>query len=147
MAPSGSKPRIYALHFSHLGGAVAGALFVLILIGCMNFAIGNRTIEDGNGVLVQEGDVHLTKDGEEDVYYPIPYASVPNLEVNDSFAHFKIIEQKEDHFRIRNTSFIAEDVHWHARGVRIGLLPPPGPGPILSSSPPQGLPSQPIPAQ
>jgi hypothetical protein len=114
----------------------------------MNFAIGNRTIEDCNGVLDQKGDTHLGPHAEQDVFYPIPYANVPNLVSNEDFSHtFQITDQKEDHFRVRNPNWFELDIHWHTRGVRVGQLPPPSVPPMLSSAPQPELPPQPIPAQ
>lgn len=129
---------------SRLGAALGAATFVLTLLGCMNFAIGNRTSPNPDGVLDQEGDVHLSPFAEEDIYYPIPYANFPNVELTETFSQFQIIEQKEDHCRIRNTTPFRIDVHWHARGVRFGLLPPP-PQPLVQSATPNP-PSEPEPA-
>src|SRR5689334_6157534 len=105
MAPSGNKSRVDGILFSRWGAAIGSAVFVLILLGCMNFAIGNRVTEDQNGVLEQKGNVHLQPHAEEDVYYPVPYANVPNMELTDAFSRngFQIVDQKEDHFRVRNS--------------------------------------------
>jgi hypothetical protein len=111
----------------------------------MNFAIGNRSYENHNGVLNQEGEISLAGGEERDVFYPIPFASNPNLELSSSFNQCVIAEQKEDHFRVQNKSWHDMEARWHAKGIRIGLLPvPPQPQPTLQLTPPQ-LPAQPQP--
>jgi hypothetical protein len=146
MVSSAKSLRMGELILSRLVGAVSGAFLALVLLGCMNFAIGNREIASHDGLLAQEGEIHLGPKEEQDVYYPIPYANIPNLELTDDFSTCcKIIDQKEDHFRIHNTCLSDIEPHWHTRGVRAGLLPTP-PQPLVRSSPPD-LPSQPVPVQ
>jgi hypothetical protein len=150
---SSGQLRIGALFLTRPGGAAAGAFLLLTQLGCMNFAVGNKNwdghggVLDHDGVLEQEGKVTLLNSEERDVYYPIPYASIPNLELttDNLINHYEILQQKEDHFRVRNTIGLEIELNWHARGVRTGLLPAP-PQPLVKSSPPD-LPSQPVPAQ
>jgi hypothetical protein len=127
-----------------LVGGVAGAFGAFILLGCMNFAVGNHCSEAPEGILEQKGEVHLRPMDEQDVYYPVAYASIPNVELSANYHLVVIEEQKEDHFRIRNTSTSIVSTGWHARGVRAGLLPPPS-QPLVKASGSE-LPSEPVPA-
>jgi len=130
---------------SRLAGGTAGILFVLTLLGCMNFAIGNRMCEGPDGLLSQDGEVHLAGKTEQDIYYPIPYANIPNLEITDVSKPqlVEIVDQKEDHFRIRSEVSFDINLHWRARGMRVGFLPPPPPQPLVKSAP-SDLPAEPV---
>jgi len=125
-------------------GGIAAAFGALILLGCMNFAVGNHCSDAPEGILEQKGEVHLRPMDEQDVYYPVAYASVPNVELSANYHLVVIEDQKEDHFRIRNTSKSIVSTGWHARGVRAGLLPPPA-QPLVKATGPE-LPSEPVPA-
>jgi hypothetical protein len=116
-------------------------LTLAIFLGCMSLSIGGRTYEAGSNdltseaeMLVQGGDVRVRPHGEQTVYYPIPYAHAPNLNLGEEADDCTILEQKEDCFRVRNTSFFAATIHWKARGMKV---PPP--------APPEALPAAPIP--
>jgi hypothetical protein len=149
---SSAKPsRMDGVSF-HLAGGTAGALFVLILLGCMNFAIGNRNWESRDSVLDQEGEIHLSPGAERDIYYPVPYANIPNLELTEDFHRdgvFDIVDQKEDHFRVRSKTWFQIDMHWHARGVQVWNMPPAAPQVLTqtSSSASPELPAEPVRAQ
>jgi hypothetical protein len=114
----------------------------------MNFAVGNRGFDSRDDILEQKGEVHLGPKAEQDVYYPVPYANVPNIELSEDFNRCMIVEQKEDHFRIQNTCSSEIEPHWRARGMRMGFLPPAPPPihPVVKSARPD-IPSQPLPAQ
>jgi hypothetical protein len=51
------------------------------------------------------------------VYYPVPYASPPNLEIHDSFHNCRILEQRADGFRIVQDNPVLTFT-WTARGVK-----------------------------
>lgn len=86
--------------------------------GCLSISLGGwRQHEDPN-VLKQTGSVSIPRGEIREVYYPVPYPSPPNLEIDDSFHHYTILEQKADHFRIRNDNG-SWHVTWTARGVRV----------------------------
>src|SRR5690348_5876233 len=95
--------------FSRPAGALAGALSALAVLGCMGVAIGNRVADepkpcaasDDGGVLTQEGSIPIRPGGERVVYYPIPYASTPNLELECEGEFCDIVEQKESCFRVQ----------------------------------------------
>jgi len=120
---------------SSLSRKVAGlaiGLQVLIFLGCMSFSIGERHIEapaDGN-TLVQNGEVTVPPGMEQDVYYPIPFACPPNLVLDDCGHECAIIDQRADHFRIRNLRMPGVmgdslEVEWTARGLRARAIPVP----------------------
>jgi hypothetical protein len=124
-------------------GATAAALMLAIITGCMSLSmsIGCKTGPDGT--VCQEGKVSLEHDQELDVYYPVPYASPPNLEIEGVSDGYEIIEQKADHFRIRcKVLVIGRDgrTHWNwkARGSKCSpgaaptvIVTPPAPPPAL----------------
>ena len=117
-------------------GILAGSITLLIFLGCMSLSIGCRTEPDST--TCQEGKVSLRKGQELDVYYPIPYASPPNLEINWDADECEIIEQKADHFRIRCKRQCEATPHWKARGLK---CPPPGTTPTVIVAPPAPPPS------
>jgi hypothetical protein len=74
----------------------------LISLGCLSLNFGGWSHKaDDPSVLAQTGSVPIPKGQEVTVYYPKPYASPPNLELDDTFHSYKIIEQKADCFRVR----------------------------------------------
>jgi hypothetical protein len=96
---------------------------VLIFLSCMSFSIGDRSAESppGTNPLVQEGEVTVLPGTEQDVYYPIPYASPPNLTIKDFAKECEIVAQEPDHFRIANANGTHGgffEVKWKARGLR-----------------------------
>ena len=95
---------------------------IVIILGCMSITIGGRTTVDTtseDGMLIQEGETQVGAGAERDVFYPIPYASPPNLEIDSTFNHYQLIDQKEDHFRVRNTSnAFCLKCEWKARGLK-----------------------------
>jgi hypothetical protein len=128
-----------------IAATLAAVAFVLIVLGCMSFSIGGKTVvrpPDGNP-FEQSGAIELRPGAEQDVYYAIPYASTPNLEIDSTFDDVDLVEQHADHFRVRNTSngLLSRTVEWKARGVKgLPLAPitvvPPQPAPAASSNPP-----------
>jgi hypothetical protein len=97
------------------------ALFVLILIGCMApIFIRETGKKSDDEVFCQKGELQLKPGEELDVYYPVPYASTPNLELRDQFAGMRIVDQKPDHFRVSCTHGTLGPLalEWKARGVK-----------------------------
>jgi hypothetical protein len=110
-------------------------LLPILATGCFCLSIGGSekgTSEDG--IVKQSGKIELDRGRELDVYYPIPYASTPNLELDDWFNNYRIIEQKADHFRVKNVGG-AFGVEWTARGVR-ACNPTPLAVPVPTPAPP-----------
>jgi hypothetical protein len=127
-------------------------MIALIFLGCMSFSFGGHYDVPPDGeVLTQKGQVTVKGGCEQDVYYPVPYASPPNLDANDTFDHAELLEQRADHFRVRNTSALAICVNWKARGVRclgtpaVAPVPAPAPAPAATDPPPPE--PVPLPAQ
>lgn len=123
-------------------GAVAGALVLLIFLGCMSLSIKVGCKPEPDGTTCQEGQVYLRKGQELDVYYPFSYASPPNLELSGDSDDCEIIEQKADHFHIRYSGSIYARPHWKARGLK---CLPPGATPAVIVSPQASPPDPPPP--
>jgi hypothetical protein len=99
-----------------------------VVLGCMSISLGIGTGHSDSGLLEQEGELDV-KDGlTQTVFYPIPYASPPNLVVNDSFHSVVVEEQACDHFRFRGVK-AEPSVGWKAKGLR--GPPPAPPAPII----------------
>ena len=102
------------------------ALFVGFSVGCMSLNIGGKTEVASQdtpvaGEGLQRGKAFVPQGREVCVYYPVPYTSPPNLEIEDlSNRHnIQIVEQKPDYVRLRNTSGAAVDVSWKTRGLLV----------------------------
>ena len=130
--------------------AVSAILIALIFLGCMSLSIGEHKHLPGEattGVLTQEGTILLQPGSEQTVYYPIPYAQPPNLELEDEHnvhQYCVVQEQKPDLFRIsypqpHHKGYIT--VTWKARGVRVPAPSVATPAPASSSE----LPPAPVP--
>jgi len=104
--------------------ALAVVVTLIIFLGCMSLNIGRPVLDTaGDEVLFQKGKLQPSGETEQDVYYPIPYASPPNLTLDDTFSHdLVIVDQKPDHFRVRygidKPMIHFFGVEWTARGMR-----------------------------
>jgi hypothetical protein len=147
----------------------AVTVFTVIVIGCMSLQIGGNgevlTTADtplppnacSDGMLEQHGGVTVPDGREQEVYYPHPYISPPNLTLHGDCEHCSIIWQKRDRFCIKNTGLFSRDVQWQAVGLklRVGpppviVAPPPPEGPPAPVPPPPGvrqLPPEPVPVE
>jgi hypothetical protein len=140
------RRRTVRLLLSRPVGALAAAVLVLIILGCMSLSFGGLSIgcrSEPDGTLCQEGDVKLLAGQDQEIFYPIPYVSPPNLELSGDVDHCEIIEQKPDHFRIRNPKGATSCPHWRARGLRASVPPPAvfvTAPPAASSGPPTEVP-------
>jgi hypothetical protein len=122
-------------------GALATVSLAVIFLGCMSLSFGERTVVETHpehDVLTQEGSVSVLEGEVREVYYPIPYASPPNLDVRDCFHDCMILDQKPESFRVRNPTHSSIEVKWKARGVRCVV-------PASTLPPPPGLPPTPVP--
>ena len=98
-------------------------LLLAIVLGCMSLSFGERHYDGrDDGLLCQEDEFELRDGASRTVYYPIPYASPPNLVVASTFGHVEIEEQAADHFRVSCTDAVGQ-VTWKAKGLRV--TPPP----------------------
>jgi hypothetical protein len=119
---------------SRLASAALASVAVTVLLGCMGISIGGRyelpreTAADCGDVLTQEGSVSLRSGGEQEVYYPVPYAFPPNLEFPTAPSWVQVVEQKADHFRVKCDAGCSQMwVSWKARGVKYSAPPAPPP--------------------
>jgi hypothetical protein len=135
-ARSGNPARLSRVE--RIIGTGSALVLLATFLGCMSFSIGggNTEIRDSSdGTLKQSGSAKVPGDGELDVYFPTPYTSNPNLETGDDFDHCVVVQQYPDHFRVKNSSALAEDVKWTARGVRAVASAPANPPPQLPAEP------------
>jgi hypothetical protein len=153
-----------------VAGAVAGGVLVAVFLGCMSLNIGCRECHstdsvgvstDANGVVKQEGTVTLGAGCTQQVFYPICYAGIPNLEISESgclSTHHALSHQEKNCFILENKdAHFSHTFHWTARGLRdqpappIGppvIVPAPAPGPTQAPAlpaPKEGLPATPVP--
>lgn len=49
----------------------------------------------------------------------MPFTSPPNLHTETTFSDCLVVEQKPDHFRIKNPNPFSRDLTWEARGIPI----------------------------
>jgi hypothetical protein len=72
--------------------------------------------------LTQQGSVTVPASAQQEVYYPVPYVSPPNVQLSGpgvSQGNISLKEQKADHFTAQSTSaHFAFEVHWRAEGIR-----------------------------
>jgi hypothetical protein len=124
--------------FLRLAGILSGLSLLALFLGCMSLSIGGGNCDAD--VLDQSGKVCLKRGEVQDVYYPIPYASPPNLELDWMDADAcEILDQKADHFRIViNKGSCPFGVTWKARGVKAPVIVPAAasPCPPVSEAPP-----------
>ena len=103
---------------------LAAALVCLaIFLGCMSIQVPERCVScskpEPDAPFHQEGQTTLAAGEERDIYYPIPYAHTPNLEISDPVNGTLVLEQKEDHFRICNQNWRPGlTLKWEARGIK-----------------------------
>jgi hypothetical protein len=147
--PRGVRRRLAALMFSPAAARVAAGLYLLIALGCMSFTIGGRGSDEVRpatedvGMLTQEGKVPVRPGSEQLIYYPVSYASPPNLELEDPFHVSDIVDQKENCFRVRFHESVASadlTLLWKARGVRGPSAPAAAPTAASETSPPAVIP-------
>src|SRR5262249_43652004 len=141
-------------------GAVALAALAVAFLGCMSLSVGDAekvviekrpaTTEGDDGVLQQRGSLPALRPGvEQKVYYPVPYASPPNLQISHDH-YFVVVEQQADHFVVRQADDVKSvDLHfevpaWVARGVRRAPTPEPAKPPESVQPPPLPDPPRPI---
>jgi hypothetical protein len=136
-----SSPGFLARHgllLRRLAGIASALAWLAIILGCMSLSIGDRTVlPDDRLSYAQEGSVRVEIGQELDVYYPVPYASPPNLEIKGP-GSYTIVDQQADHFRVRakveGNTIGWEGFDWTARGVRV-VLPPPAVQPVSAAAP------------
>lgn len=116
----------------------------IVCAGCFSLCIGYPGQEGVDGVLTQHGKVQCITGQPETVFYPVPYASPPNLEIDQDKKSWTILEQRTDAFCITRT-MDGPALQWTARGSRAPRVAPPQPA--AQTPPAQTLPEPaPMPA-
>ncbi len=126
-----------------------------IILGCttgtgyeQRIYITERAVD---GTIVQEGSITLKPHEQLEIFYPVPFAQTPKLELDQSSDRVELIAQKDDRFGVRNTDLKeSRKITWRAQGLR---LPPSPAVPIVVDAPPRqppgridpSLPERPIP--
>ena len=136
-----SHPRIADKVLSAPVGVTAACLMLAIFLGCMSLEIGNRTVQTPpceEGVLCQQGEVHVAANSSQFVHYPLPYPRKPNIEIHSTFDDCEIAEERENGFLLRNPNCLSRTVKWKARGMRCdppAAAPSVPPPPVPATTP------------
>jgi len=109
-----------------IGAAAGFAVFLAFALGCMSIQLGgrNEVIQNDDATGLQSGRVDVPPGAVLDIYYPVPYQGPPNLTVETFWQDCLIVEQKADHFQLKNPSGSAREVTWKARGLRMATSQP-----------------------
>lgn len=101
---------------------VGGLLFTAFALGCMSLSFGGRTeVVPADGPCgAQTGQVNVPGQEEAVIYYPVPYLTPPNLVLDAGCVSCRIVDQKPDHFRVKNLGAGAELITWKSRGLKAG---------------------------
>jgi hypothetical protein len=115
-----SSPKGSSLLLRRMVGLCAELILLAIVLGCMSFSFGGRTelVHDEDGAYTQSGTLSLPGNHEQDVYYPVPYQSPPNLTLEDTWNACAITGQWPDHFRVSNARLFSCELTWKARGIK-----------------------------
>jgi hypothetical protein len=98
---------------------------------------------DSDGAVTQKGSLTFGNGEPVTVYYPVPFASPPNLEIRDQFNKCRIIDQRADCFRIVQDGPSVPSVHWTARGITTPASTP-SVTPVVITTPGQSNEPQPV---
>jgi hypothetical protein len=128
--------------FGKTAACLAVALSAAIVLGCMSLSFGSK---EGDVVKVcavesetfeQVGRIQVRSSPlDQTYYYPVPFASRPNLEIDDPYNMCEVVEQKEDCFKVKfhaNVTSSTQYLAWKARGVRVHQAAPP---PLVETPP------------
>lgn len=107
-----------------VAASVGAAAVLAFCLGCMSLNFGGKTevVQSDDGTGSQCGKIQLAAYEELTVYYPVPYYSPPNLQLDTGCEHFRITDQRADHFKVKNVNGLTREVSWKARGMK--SLPP-----------------------
>jgi hypothetical protein len=114
--------------------------------GCLSTSTTLRTgSESANSdTVVQSGKVVVPARSFQDVYYDVPYATIPKLEISDTWSRCVLATQSPTRFRVSNSSHSDVTVEWKARGIKAPPAPPPVVrAPQLRSPSPAPIPAPP----
>ncbi len=105
-----------------LYGLWLGGFTLLAGAGCQ---ITSTTHAPAEGTTHQRGKAVVPPGDVLEVYYPVPFVSPPNLTTQSTFDDCSVLEQKPDHFRIKNPNPFSREVTWEARGVPVTAVSTP----------------------
>jgi hypothetical protein len=118
------------LLFSKAAACVTTCLGIVIVLGCMNISLGGHSaavalpLAEEPGAFEQAGRLPVrTGPDPQVVYYAVPFAAPPNLEIEDPSGLCDIVDQKENCFKVRfhaNVTASPQSLAWKARGSRAG---------------------------
>jgi hypothetical protein len=74
----------------------------------------------GDGTLEQKGTIAPKGEKNGTVYYPIPFAFIPNLTIKSAQNEYRVTKQDENSFSWVAPLTAIEDFTWEAKGLRIG---------------------------
>ena len=141
--------KVQEMLFSKTAAAAAAGLGAVIVLGCMNLSLGGKHDEVCKPVVEeiptfeQVGKIPIRAGHDPVVYYPVAFASPPNLEVEDPFGLCDVVEQKENCFKVHfhaNVTSSPQSLTWKARGIRTGQAGQPAAEVDASPSPPVEVP-------
>lgn len=112
--------RPFAVIARRLLGAGSAVLLLVVILGCMSVSFEGRKsiIHHDDQTYSQTGKLEVPPGQEIEIYYAVPYAGPPNLVVSSTFSECQVIEQRPDHFRVKNTMSSPREVTWTARGLK-----------------------------
>jgi hypothetical protein len=146
--------------FSKTAACVTACAGAIIVVGCMNISLGGHSaavsvpLGEEQGTFEQTGRLPVrTGPDPVCVYYAVPFAAPPNLEIEDPSGQSEIVDQKENCFKVRfhaNVTSSPQTLAWKARGSRASQAPAAGAAPATEVLQPQpstpSAPAQPMPS-
>jgi hypothetical protein len=94
-----------------IAAAIVAALVSTVMVFGLRAFQGHVAIQNPG---LQQGENTVPAQGTLDVYYKQPYKSPPHLTITGNWV--EIVEQKEDHFKIKNTFGLPASFQWKAEG-------------------------------
>jgi hypothetical protein len=127
--------------FGKTAACLAVALSAVIVLGCMSLSFGCK---EGDVIKVcepqtfeQVGKIQVRSSPlDQTYYYPVPFASRPNLEIDDPYNMCEVVDQQENYFKVKfhaNITSSTQQLTWKARGVHGPAAAPP---PLFETTPP-----------
>jgi hypothetical protein len=105
-------------------------LATVITAGCMSSS--RAVVSDAPAtaaVSVDSGKLVVSPHAFQDVYYHVPFAAAPKLEVPDHWGKCQVVMQTETRFRVLNHTGSDLEVEWKAMGTKATPAPLPVLGP------------------
>ena len=156
--------RDFENYFRHRSILAAGLALAIATAGCMSpFSPSRTVVSDAPataGVAVDTGKLVVGPHAFQDVYYNVPFAAAPKLEVPDHWGKCQVVMETPTRFRVLNHTGSDLEVDWKAVGAKAAPAPLPVLGPPQAreiaapvaapatppaNSPGAGLPAEPVP--